>query len=106
MSNTKLGHDCCGDRYECNTTKECKCGCGLFYCQSCYTEHMARQGEIAVLRAQEKRLQQDIHNLDKHMRSLVINLKARGKTVHDLQKLLACGSTVAQGVWEAYGEWK
>jgi hypothetical protein len=39
MTSKKLGQDCCGDRYECNTTVKCKCGCGLCYCQSCYESH-------------------------------------------------------------------
>jgi hypothetical protein len=39
MSSSKMGADCCGDRYACNSTKKCPCGCGLFYCQSCYGQH-------------------------------------------------------------------
>lgn len=40
MSNTKMGADCCGDRYNCNTTIKCACGCDVFFCRSCYASHM------------------------------------------------------------------
>lgn len=46
MANSKLGFDCCGDRYVCDTTKRCKCGCELTYCSGCYTRHMAKIGEL------------------------------------------------------------
>jgi hypothetical protein len=39
MSNKVLGQDCCGDRYECNTTKRCECGCERCYCQEWYKAH-------------------------------------------------------------------
>jgi hypothetical protein len=53
MSNTKLGEDCCGDRYECNTVKRCKCGCGLSYCRICYADHMAAVGEKLLRKAKK-----------------------------------------------------
>lgn len=56
MSNTSLGKDCCGDRYTCNTSKKCKCGCGLYYCQSCYETHMVKVGE-RLLREKKKESQ-------------------------------------------------
>lgn len=40
MSSIKYGGDCCGDRYEVNAYEKCKCGCELYYCDSCYRIHM------------------------------------------------------------------
>lgn len=48
MSNEILGQDCCGDRYACNTTKACECGCKLTYCSSCYKEHAVEFFERVV----------------------------------------------------------
>lgn len=42
MSASKIGHDCCGDRYASDATCECKCGCGLCYCGSCYEAHCVK----------------------------------------------------------------
>lgn len=42
MSATKIGYDCCGDRYASDATCECKCGCGLCYCGSCYEAHCVK----------------------------------------------------------------
>lgn len=48
MSNTELGKDCCGDRYECNTSTRCECGCGLCYCRSCYMAHAVQFMERTI----------------------------------------------------------
>lgn len=48
MSNKKLNQDCCGDRYTCNTSKKCKCGCNLYYCESCYKDHMTKVAEKLI----------------------------------------------------------
>jgi hypothetical protein len=45
MSNTVLGQDCCGDRYEILTSVKCKCGCKLCYCRSCYESHCVKIAE-------------------------------------------------------------
>ena len=50
MSGKTIGVDCCGDRYSCNTTAECKCGCGTCYCRSCYESHCVRLVESAIER--------------------------------------------------------
>jgi hypothetical protein len=47
MSGAKLGEDCCGDRYPCNTTHKCKC-CGVCFCASCYAAHCVREHEKRV----------------------------------------------------------
>ncbi len=39
MSSKIMGYDCCGDRYACNTTERCPCGCELCYCIDCYGRH-------------------------------------------------------------------
>lgn len=39
MSNTKVGVDCCGDRYDVNTSFACGCGCKLWYCAACFDAH-------------------------------------------------------------------
>jgi hypothetical protein len=48
MSNTRLGVDCCGDRYACDTTKKCLCGCRLYYCRHCYDSHQIRLGQLLL----------------------------------------------------------
>lgn len=35
----KMDVDCCGDRFQCDTTLRCKCGCGRCYCRSCFERH-------------------------------------------------------------------
>jgi hypothetical protein len=42
VSARKVGSDCCGDRYECDATVRCPCGCGWCYCSSCFEAHAAR----------------------------------------------------------------
>ncbi len=54
MSNPELGADCCGDRYDCNTTMKCPCGCGLCYCDSCYNYH-CRDLVLVLLREREEK---------------------------------------------------
>lgn len=39
MSSLKVGEDCCGDRYDVDSSFKCTCGCELCYCLSCYREH-------------------------------------------------------------------
>ena len=56
MSNTKFDVDCCGDRYECNTSYKCNCGCKLFYCTSCYKSHMVAIAKILMKQFSKKKL--------------------------------------------------
>lgn len=35
----RVGYDCCGDRYACDATVACKCGCEQSYCDTHFAEH-------------------------------------------------------------------
>lgn len=48
MSGSKVGGDCCGDRYEVNCIVKCKCGCETCYCRMCYFAHCQRLAEEAL----------------------------------------------------------
>ncbi len=48
MSGKTIGEDCCGDRYACDTTIKCECGCGLCYCRSCYERHIVQHVEAGL----------------------------------------------------------
>lgn len=39
MSATRKHKDCCGERTEIPAYVKCQCGCKLYYCGSCFTEH-------------------------------------------------------------------
>ena len=56
MSNKILGQDCCGDRYTCNTSVRCKCGCKRCYCPSCYESHCVKLVGKLLTKRQQKAL--------------------------------------------------
>jgi hypothetical protein len=66
-----MGADCCGDRYECNTTVECRCGCALFYCKSCFEQHC-----VEIVTAKPTRLTQKTPLVDQSLEDLLEKVKA------------------------------
>ena len=53
MAGSKIGTDCCGDRYACDCTRKCDCGCKLAYCQSCFEQHRTQLSVTLSARLRE-----------------------------------------------------
>lgn len=119
MSNTSLGVDCCGDRYEVLTTRSCKCGCGLCYCETCYEEHMAKKGQkccghkqqIAALSAQVKEMTRErdeaLHRFrvaDADRTDLLRDLAASQAALREARDLLVWAGGLVKSLRMIYGE--
>lgn len=58
---------------------------------------------MTIDREEKRRVQEAIDDSDKHMTALILWCKRQKKDAYALTDILGCGSTVALGIWDKYG---